>query len=106
MSTCHLNATATTPHGGVKFKVIAFGDSLLDVGTYQQFANANFSGGQFTTNPSKIFVQNLARTYGDLLLPAFQGGFGRPLAPSGGFDYAQGGSRVSMQPGINHAASR
>jgi phospholipase/lecithinase/hemolysin len=102
---CHLDPTATTPPGGVKLQVIAFGDSLLDVGTYQQFAKVNFNGGQFTTNPSKIFVQDLACTYGGLLLPAFQGGFGRPLAPSGGFDYAQGGSRVSMQPGINHAAS-
>lgn len=102
---CHLDPNATTPPGGVKLQTIAFGDSLLDVGTYQQFAKANFDGGQFTTNPSKIFVQNLACTYGDLLLPAFQGGFGRPLAPSGGFGYAQGGSRVSMQPGIGHAAS-
>jgi phospholipase/lecithinase/hemolysin len=102
---CHLEETAATLRDGVKLQVIAFGDSLLDVGTYQQFAKANFDGGEFTTNPSTIFVQNLACTYGDLLLPAFQGGFGRPLAPSGGFDYAQGGSRVSMQPGINHAAS-
>jgi phospholipase/lecithinase/hemolysin len=102
---CHLDPSATTPPGGVKLQTIAFGDSILDVGTYQQFAKANFDGGQFTTNPSRIFVQDLACTFGDLLLPAFQGGFGRPLAPSGGFDYAQGGSRVSMQPGINHAAS-
>jgi phospholipase/lecithinase/hemolysin len=105
LAACHLDATATTPPGGVKLQVVVFGDSLLDVGTYQQFAKAKFDGGQFTTNPSKIFVQNLACIYGDLLLPAFQGGFGRPLAPSGGFDYAQGGSRVSMQPGINHGAS-
>ncbi len=47
---CHLDPTATTPPGGVKLQMIAFGDSLLDVGTYQQFAKANFDGGQFTTN--------------------------------------------------------
>jgi phospholipase/lecithinase/hemolysin len=102
---CHLDPSATTPPGGVRLQTIAFGDSLLDTGTYQQFAKVNFDGGEFTTNPSKLFVQYLACTYGDLLLPAFQGGFGRPLAPSGGFDYAQGGSRVSMQPGVDHAAS-
>jgi phospholipase/lecithinase/hemolysin len=85
--------------------VIAFGDSLLDVGTYQQFAKVNFDGGEFTTNPTKIFVQDIACAYGDLLIPAFQGGFGRPLLPSGGFDYAEGGSRIAMQPGIDHAAS-
>src|SRR5258708_19338954 len=72
---CHLDPTATTPPGGVKLQMIAFGDSLLDVGTYQQFAKANLNGGQFTTNPSKIFVEDLACTYGCLLLPAFQVGF-------------------------------
>ena len=93
------------PPGGVKLQLIAFGDSLLDTGTYQQFAKTNFGGGEFTTNPSKLFVQDLASLYGDVLMPAFQGGFGRPLAPSGGFDYAEGGSRVSMQPGIGYDTS-
>lgn len=86
-------------------QLIVFGDNLLDTGTYQQFAKANFSGGQFTTNPDKLFVQRVASTYGDVLMPAFQGGFGRPLAPSGGFDYAEGGSRVSIQPGVGHDTS-
>jgi phospholipase/lecithinase/hemolysin len=93
------------PPGGVKLQVIAFGDSLLDAGTYQQFAKANFDGGEFTTNPSRLFVQDVASIYGDVLLPAFQGGFGRPLAASGGFDYAEGGSRVSLQPGVGHDTS-
>ena len=86
-------------------QLIAFGDNLLDTGTYQQFAKANFNGGQSTTNPGKLFVQSVASTYGDVLIPAFQGGFGRPLASSGGFDYAEGGSRVSIQPGVGHDTS-
>jgi len=86
-------------------QLIAFGDNLLDTGTYQQFAKANFGGGQSTTNPGKLFVQRVASTYGDVLMPAFQGGFGRPLASSGGFDYAEGGSRVSIQPGVGHDTS-
>lgn len=101
---CQLDPTNATPPGGVKLQFIAFGDSLLDTGTYQQFAKANFGGGQFTTNPSKLFVQDLACTYGDVLQPAFQGGFGKPLTPSGGYDYAEGGSRVSMQPGIGNGS--
>jgi phospholipase/lecithinase/hemolysin len=94
-----------TPQGGVKLQFITFGDSLLDTGTYQQFAKAKFGGGEFTTNPSEIFIQDLACTYGDLLTPAFQGGFGRPLVPSGGFGYAQGGARISMQPGVGYDTS-
>jgi len=86
-------------------QLIAFGDNLLDTGTYQQFAKANFNGGQFTTNPGKLFVQSVASTYGYVLIPAFQGGFGRPLASSGGFDYAEGGSRVSIQPGVGYDTS-
>jgi len=86
-------------------QLIAFGDNLLDTGTYQQFAKANFGGGQFTTNPGKLFVQSVASTYSDVLMPAFQGGLGRPLASSGGFDYAEGGSRVSIQPGVGHDTS-
>ena len=86
-------------------QLIAFGDNLLDTGTYQQFAKTNFNGGQSTTNPGKLFVQSVASTYSDVLIPAFQGGFGRPLAASGGFDYAEGGSRVSIQPGVGHDTS-
>jgi phospholipase/lecithinase/hemolysin len=100
---CQPDAAASNPPGGVKLQVIAFGDSLLDVGTYAKFAKATFGGGEFTTNPSKIFVEDLACQYGDVIIPAFQGGLGRPLEPTGGFGYAQGGSRVSMQPGIFHA---
>ena len=44
----------------------------------------------------------MALHYGDSLTPAFLGGFGRRLFPAGGLDYAQGGSRVKMQPGTYH----
>jgi phospholipase/lecithinase/hemolysin len=101
-----INITAVVPPPPTAInQVIAFGDSLLDTGTYQQFAKANFNGGEFTTNPGKLFIQDVAATYGNVLIPAFQGGFGRPLASSGGFDYAEGGSRVSEQPGIGHDTS-
>jgi phospholipase/lecithinase/hemolysin len=86
-----------------RIKVIAFGDSLLDAGTYSPFAGATFGGGRFTTNPGRNFTQDVAHHYGDRLTPAFLGGFGAPLSPAGGLDYAQGGSRVKDQPGIGHA---
>ena len=87
-----------------RLEVVVFGDSLLDAGTYSPVAKAKFGGGSYTTNPGANFTQHIARSFGNVLTPAFVGGFGRPLVPAGGLNYAQGGSRVTMQPGINHAA--
>jgi phospholipase/lecithinase/hemolysin len=89
--------------GAGRLQVVAFGDSLLDAGTYSPFASVTFGGGRFTTNPGRNFTQDVALHYGDKLTPAFLGGFGLPLFPTGGLDYAQGGSRVALQPGIGHA---
>jgi phospholipase/lecithinase/hemolysin len=86
-----------------RLQVVVFGDSLLDAGTYSPVAELLFGGGRYTTNPGLNFTQDVARYYGDNLTPAFLGGFGVPLFPAGGLDYAQGGSRVMCQPGIDHA---
>jgi phospholipase/lecithinase/hemolysin len=91
--------------GASKLDVVVFGDSLLDAGTYSPVAEAKFGGGRFTTNPGLNFTQLVARFYGSELTPAFVGGLGRPLVPAGGRNYAQGGSRVTMQPGSDHAAA-
>ena len=93
----------STPAGGVKLQVVSFGDSLSDVGTYAPVATANFGGGRFTTNPGQIWTQNVAQYYGGTLTAANTGGFGIPLSPAGGLGYAQGGSRVTLQPGVGHA---
>ncbi len=92
-----------TPAGGVKLQVVSFGDSFSDVGTYAPVATADFGGGRFTTNPGQIWTQNVAQYYGDTLTAAQTGGFGVPLAPASGLGYAQGGARVTLQPGIGHA---
>jgi phospholipase/lecithinase/hemolysin len=90
--------------GATRLEVVVFGDSLLDAGTYSPVAEAKFGGGRFTTNPGLNFTQKVAGFFGSELKPAFVGGFGLPLAPAGGRNYAQGGARVTMQPGIDHAA--
>jgi phospholipase/lecithinase/hemolysin len=100
-----LGPTEPDPPSGIKLQVVAFGDSPVDAGTYSPFAELTFGGGRFTTNPGTIFVQDVARYYRDNLTPAFLGGYGLPLIPAAGLDYAQGGSRVKLQPGINHAAA-
>jgi phospholipase/lecithinase/hemolysin len=89
-------------HATSKLKVVVFGDSLLDAGTYSPVAKAKFGGGSYTTNPGENFTQHVARSFGNVMTPAFVGGFGVPLVPAGGLNYAQGGSRVTMQPGIYH----
>jgi phospholipase/lecithinase/hemolysin len=91
--------------GATRLEVVVFGDSLADAGTYSPVAEAKFGGGRFTTNPGLNFTQVVARSLGSELKPAFVGGFGLPLRPAGGRNYAQGGSRVTMQPGIDHAAA-
>jgi phospholipase/lecithinase/hemolysin len=97
------NNNNNTPPGGVKLQVVSFGDSLSDVGTYAPVATADFGGGRFTTNPGQIWTQNVAQYYGGTLTAANTGGFGIPLSAAGGLGYAQGGSRVTLQPGIGHA---
>jgi len=89
--------------GATKLNVVVFGDSLVDAGTYSPVAELTFGGGRFTTNPGLNFSQKVALSYGSVLTPAFVGGFSLPLFPAGGLDYAEGGSRVTMQPGVNHA---
>ena len=99
------NNNNSTPPGGIKLQVVAFGDSLSDAGTYSTVITPAFGGGRFTTNPGQVFTQNVAQYYGDTLTPAATGGFGVPLTPQAGLDYAQGGSRVTLQPGIGHATT-
>ncbi|NMG75840.1 autotransporter domain-containing protein [Aromatoleum diolicum] len=67
-----------------------FGDSLSDAGTF------SFSGflppgtGRFTTNPGPVWAENLAAALGTRATPAV----------AGGTNYAQGGARLALQPGV------
>ncbi|MEX3895514.1 SGNH/GDSL hydrolase family protein [Paraburkholderia sp. BR10954] len=99
------SSSSNTPPGGVSLQVVSFGDSLSDVGTYQAAVQANVGtgGGRFTTNPGEIWTQKVAEYYGGTLTPAYVGGFGNPLTAAGGLGYAQGGSRVDLQPGVGFA---
>jgi phospholipase/lecithinase/hemolysin len=80
-----------------KLQVVAFGDSLSDVGTYAYARQ--FGGGTYTTNPGGISVALVAQHYGSSLSPALTGGFGQPgVVQPDGFGYAQGGARVAAPP--------
>ncbi len=74
-------------------RIIVFGDSLSDGGTYAQTAGPK-GGGKFTTNPGKIWVELIAEKLNLPLKVNRLEGFSQPLQVLGGFNYAQGGSRV------------
>jgi phospholipase/lecithinase/hemolysin len=77
-------------------EVVAFGDSLSDVGTYAYARN--FGGGTYTTNPGPVSVAHIAAHYGTHLSPALTGGFGQPtIVHPKGLGYAQGGARVAAK---------
>jgi phospholipase/lecithinase/hemolysin len=92
--------------GGKTMRIVSYKAAALVAVLTLDFIPVNaatFGGGRFTTNPGLNFTEDVALHYGDKLTPAFHGGFGLPLVPAGGLNYAQGGSRVTLQPGIGHA---
>ena len=115
-------------------RLVVFGDSLSDGGAYtawasyaasganrfvgatplQMLAAAAPYGGKFSTNPGTVWVENLAASVGYDLKPANLMGGGQPsmnlsLPQLGGCitctNYAQGGSRVTLQPGIGNVGT-
>ncbi len=84
-------------------RMVVFGDSLADAGTYTPVAQA-VGGGKFTTNPGPVWAETVASQMGVALTPAVMGyGTTVQTCPKPGcFDYAQGGSRVTDPSGIGH----
>jgi len=75
---------AAAQFSGVYF----FGDSLSDAGTFKPVLPPGT--GKFTTNPGPVWVEVFAQRYGFTATPANQGGT----------DYAEGGARVALLPGV------
>jgi outer membrane lipase/esterase len=107
-------AGAPTTQGSFT-KVVSFGDSLSDIGTYTPATSATgngqapYIGGKFTTNSATatVWVENVATALSITLTPA-QVGFGSasqlcPAANATCTAYGQGGSRVTNPVGIGHS---
>ena len=84
-------------------RMVVFGDSLSDAGTYTPVAQA-VGGGKFTTNPGPVWAETVASQMGVELTPAVMGYANQVQScpKPGCFDYAQGGSRVTDPNGIGH----
>ncbi len=83
------STTGTTSY----HRIISFGDSLSDMGTYA-LAAGPLGGGKFTTNPGKIWLEVVADHLSLPIKSNRQEGFGLPTRFLGGFGYAQGGSQL------------
>src|ERR1051326_3779715 len=68
--------------------VYIFGDSLSDAGSFKPLLPPGM--GKFTTNPGPIWVEVIGQRYGFSVTPANQGGT----------DYAEGGARAAVLPGV------
>lgn len=121
------NTTAFKPFT----RLVVFGDSLSDGGAYTVWASGAASGanrfvgtpgltalaaaapygGKFTTNGGKVWVENLAASMDYNLKPANLMGGGVTsmnlslMGCTTCTNYAQGGSRVTLQPGIGNVGT-
>lgn len=96
-----LNATflfASTSFAEKFDRLVVFGDSLSDVGTYTEVA-ATQGGGKFTTNPGLLWIENIAKNMALTTNSYIHEGFGKPAKIQGGFNFAQGGSRLKALTG-------
>jgi outer membrane lipase/esterase len=81
-------------------RVIAFGDSLTDSGTFAETT----ATGRFTTPGGRMWSEYVAQALGHRLSPSHIYRTGR-FSPLGGLNYAQSGARVGIDPGLHDSVS-
>lgn len=88
--------------------VYFFGDSLTDAGAFTNLVAAlgNPTANKFTSNPGTVWAENLGKRYG---LAVTAGYAVNPataqFSVTGGNDYAIGGARVTLTPGVFGASA-
>lgn len=85
-------------------RVVVFGDSLSDMGTHQVGVVAAAGGGRYTVNPEPVWAERVATNLGYPMTVGMRGGFGTGLQvcplPPNCTNWAVGGARVTLHPGI------
>ena len=96
--------TTLTAHARDFSGVYVFGDSLSDSGAYTSLVAALGvpAANRFTSNPGEVWAETLAASYGRSAATAYAvnpltGSFG---AMPTGSNFAVGGARVNVQPGV------
>jgi outer membrane lipase/esterase len=79
-------------------RLISFGDSLSDLGTYASRTEGR-TAGRFTTNPGPLWIELVAAELGTSITAHRHAGWGKPAVVLGGTAYGEGGARVAHQPG-------
>ncbi|MBI3525798.1 MAG: autotransporter domain-containing protein, partial [Betaproteobacteria bacterium] len=88
--------------------IYIFGDSLSDAGAFTNLVAAagNPTANKFTSNPGTVWAENLGKRYG---LAVTTGYAVNPataqFTATGGNDYAIGGARVTLTPGVFGASA-
>lgn len=100
LSSCGGSDSSPAPSLHVQ-QVTVFGDSLSDVGTYGPLAGEAAKPGKFTVNPGLVWAEVVAARYGVALKPRRLVGDGPQAQVVGGNDYAEGGARVALLPGVS-----
>lgn len=88
--------------------VYVFGDSLSDAGAFTNFVAAigRPTANRFTTNPGSIWAENIGNSYGVAVTPAYALNPATAVfSATGGTDYAIGGARVTLTPGVFTASA-
>lgn len=93
-------AAASSAQARVFSNLYIFGDSLSDSGTFAGAIAAPASFAKFTTNPDNVWGQNLAASYGKSVSSVYSTAGFVYTANTTGNDFAIGGARVDLQPGV------
>jgi phospholipase/lecithinase/hemolysin len=85
-------ACATAPQEPPR--LVSFGDSLSDLGTYAAATDGR-TAAKWTTNPGPVWIEVVAAGMGTTIKANRHAGWGKPTAVLGGMGYAEGGSQVT-----------
>ena len=89
-------------------RFVVFGDSTSDMGTHQVSFVAAVGGGRYTVNPGPVWTERVAQSLGLPMTVGLHGGVSTatqvcPLPPNC-TNWAVGGGRVTLHPGIREEA--